>query len=249
VERPKKLPNDGRCSAKADRRGFTLVELLVVIAILAVLAALLLPALQQVREASNRAACQNNLKQLGLALQMYHDANSSFPPAAVSTPTISHGWAPFILPFIDQQSLYAQYDWDVPWYDPANQAVVNYPLQIMLCPSSPSGRVASGTTGSTSWTAAVGDYGPMRGVDPELALDGFIPVPIDFRGVMRFNQSARIAEVTDGTGNTVLLAEDAGRPQRWKAGRLTDGPTPTGAGWADSASSFILNGYDPASDS
>src|SRR5262245_1932015 len=87
---------------RTQRFGFTLIELLVVIAIIAVLIGLLVPAVQKVREAANRASCQNNLKQLGLALHNYHDANKAFPPAVTTVAPTQHGLIARLLPYIEQ---------------------------------------------------------------------------------------------------------------------------------------------------
>src|SRR5262249_13789245 len=103
---------------KCPRRGFTLIELLVVIAIIAVLIGLLLPAVQKVREAAARIKCQNNLKQLALGLQNFHDANAAFPPARQDIPTI-HSWTVFVLPFIEQDNLFKRYRFDLDWDDAA----------------------------------------------------------------------------------------------------------------------------------
>src|SRR5215218_9609046 len=108
----------------SSRRGFTLIELLVVIAIIAVLIALLLPAVQNAREAARRTQCINNLKQIGLALHNYHGAHNVFPPGWIETspdippaglvPDNGFAWAAFILPQMDQGPIHSQINWNAP---------------------------------------------------------------------------------------------------------------------------------------
>src|SRR5437588_7034790 len=135
------------------RYAFTLIELLVVIAILAVLIALLLPAVQKVRESANRMQCLNNLKQMGLALHNYHDSYRSFPAGFVSTlidpswrlagncnafpPERGPGWSFFalMLPYVEQENLYRSIRFDLPITDPANATPRRTSVKTYLCPS------------------------------------------------------------------------------------------------------------------
>lgn len=129
------------------RAGFTLIELLVVIAIIAVLIALLLPAVQQAREAARRSQCKNNLKQIGLALSNYHDANKCFPMNIYYSGLNVGGWGGsfsekvFLLPFLDRQGEYNMTNFqDLPyagawWTGTTNAAAQSIRLPVFNCPS------------------------------------------------------------------------------------------------------------------
>jgi prepilin-type N-terminal cleavage/methylation domain-containing protein len=237
------------------RRGYTLIELLVVIGIIGVLVGLLLPAVQKVREAANRLSCANNLKQLGLALHHYHDNHGTFPPGALGPragfPQFDglkpHGLGTFLLPYLEQESLFQQYCRDVSWFDPPNQDVVRTQLRVWQCPSAEANRVQDGSLitvmppaeSNFSGYAACGDYAGMLGVHPELVRRGVVAPPGGprdvagyYEGVLGINVIRGVADILDGTCHTILMAECAGRPQLWHGRQKVPNSWLTGGPWA-----------------
>src|SRR4051794_19373712 len=107
-------------NAPPRRPGFTLIELLVVISIVSILVGLLLPAVQEAREAANRVSCANNLKQIGLAFQMYHHDYETLPPTRTSDRGAT--WAVLILPYLEEQNLYREWDPGRTYYQQSDSA-------------------------------------------------------------------------------------------------------------------------------
>jgi prepilin-type N-terminal cleavage/methylation domain-containing protein/prepilin-type processing-associated H-X9-DG protein len=228
------------------RRAFTLLELLVVIAIIAVLVGLLLPAVQKVREAANRMKCSNNLKQLGLAFHHFADAHDGrFPPVKVLGPApqfsvfgpTKHGGGVFLLPYIEQEPLYKQYRWDLNAGDPGNQPVASTHVKVFQCPSAEPDRVHTfGVFMTYGGKGACGDYAPTE------CVGSVLPCPGSGKGVLELNVLTPITAVTDGTANTILLTEDAGRPKVWLAGSAGPDQTLLGCGWTGFNNPLTIQG-------
>jgi prepilin-type processing-associated H-X9-DG protein len=146
-----------------------------------VLTALLLPAVQQAREAARRSQCKNNLKQIGLALHNYNDTYGSFPPAYIADESGKpmHSWRVLILPFLDAAPLYNEYDFSEPWDGPNNSRLLARMPPVYACPSHP-------TAGShtTNYAGVFGENCVFRGAEP-----------------------VTIADITDGTSNTIMVGE------------------------------------------
>jgi prepilin-type N-terminal cleavage/methylation domain-containing protein len=223
------------------RRGFTLIELLVVIAIIAILIGLLLPAVQKVREAAARIKCANNFKQLGLGLHNYHSTHGAFPPAKLIQPNgAAHNWATLILPYIEQGNLYQQYNLDVDWTNAANDSGINQTeIKLFLCPSAPSDRTAANKRGPLDYpaTCEIHRPNPFAGKLPES--------DPNWIGVLGKNVSRRVTDIRDGSSNTLMLAEDAGRNQCWEMGKQTGNLGESGA-WANPDGHITVSGFNPA---
>jgi prepilin-type N-terminal cleavage/methylation domain-containing protein len=194
-----------------NRRGFTLIEILVVITIIAVLIGLLLPAVQRVREAANRTQCLNNLKQMGLALHSYHDAQSAFPPGYLYAPSPAgnargHGWGAYLLPYLEQDALHKQISWNEPIWHTANQAPRRRHLAVFTCPTDPKAAGDFITMGTEEY--AVGNYVASFGPgDMDDDSD-------DRRGVFSRNSRTRMADVRDGLSHTFFAGERVNGPFR-----------------------------------
>jgi prepilin-type N-terminal cleavage/methylation domain-containing protein/prepilin-type processing-associated H-X9-DG protein len=229
------------------RQGFTLIELLVVIAIIAILIGLLLPAVQKVREAAARIACTNNLKQIGLALHGYHDANSYFPAGYVdgntdpnSTPDNDvgpgWGWASFALPYMEQGNVYNQINFNQGVGVGNNVAVSQIQLKIFQCPSDaypqnftvwPTNIVVahSNYVGCNGWRECFNGAGGGTAPGGDDGLQG--QTGIGGAGLFVRNTRFRMANVTDGLSDTIIVGERSGdhSPSTW-TGAVTGGRCP-----------------------
>lgn len=211
-------------------RGFTLVELLVVIAIIGVLAGLLLPAVQMAREAARRSSCQNNLRQIGIALTNYHDTHKRFPaggylgmPAATTPlPAYHHTWLTSILPQLEQQPLYETIRFDLrAWGQPH----VAFQYKGLMCPSDAGFKLSSQNhdIAFTNYAGSEGlfeepqtpgstDYETIM-IDPSSMGTPFNRLPqkpgkrVNYQNIFSGPRSNDHADIKDGTSNTIIVAE------------------------------------------
>lgn len=194
----------GRCWANRPI-GFTLVELLVVIAVIGILVALLLPAVQAAREAARRTKCRNNLRQIGLALQNYHDAYGVFPASVYMTLDGSSWgeWGPQarLLPFVEEANIESLIDFSQPYSSPQNLAVIAFRVPIYLCPSEENDRQSfPHGPGEPQYPINYGaNMGTWLVYDPTTNTGG--------DGVFAPNAEIGMKNVTDGTSKTLAFSE------------------------------------------
>ena len=301
------MTNQGRRNAT----GFTLVELLVVIAIIAVLMAMLLPAVQRAREAANRAQCQNNCKQLALACLNfesgtrflpqgdYRNTSGKAPPLPLNEGSIC--WRALILNYIEAPQVAALYNVSCDWCSDQNAAALAFPVKVFQCPSTPqpnrldssgmespltgysvstftttlgvaAGTQPGGIIGHSPTAVGAGsgycsDYWGVNSVNDNVVvtwptafsselvsyatanqgystLDFYLPATgVLTRGA---NGQTRVTEITDGTSNTILFLESAGRPNLYGPGmQLRGGLNPGEARWADPNGELKIQGSNP----
>ncbi len=254
-----------------NRRAFTLIELLVVIAIIGALVALLLPAVQQAREAARRIQCKNGLKQIGLAFHNYESSYGQFPPAYIllkgpilgsfygGTPARYddanvHGYTEFLLPYLDQSGIYNRIDFNEPYFSPLdlsfvglptyaanNQVAVRNVIPSFVCPSAQRSQIPVTTEFSQLGaplmsTSGPMDYSPFGGVNGTVWTDTIAPrvSGTNRNGILsNLNPTPRIGDITDGTSNTLILFELAGRNDLYRRGKRIEINGTDGGGWAD----------------
>jgi prepilin-type N-terminal cleavage/methylation domain-containing protein/prepilin-type processing-associated H-X9-DG protein len=236
-------------SHRALRRAFTLIELLVVIAIIAVLIAILLPAVQKVREAASRSTCSNNLKQLGIAMHMYGDQNQGiFPYSGQTVDAVSAGAIGFqthslftlLLPFIEHEDIYNSFDIRYTYLDttvPGNAAAARNIVPTFLCPSNP----LRPQPGADSLGYGYCDYAAIGFTDINALGTGNVQdvtLPNRTAGALSLNQQGaydaagnatgrkengpRILEIKDGLSKTIAVCEDVGRSETYHTTKFTD---------------------------
>jgi len=241
----------------SSRSAFTLVELLVVIAIIGTLVGLLLPAVQSAREAARRSICSNNLKQIGLALHGFHEANSRLPPAFATTETPGNvnwrslpqtpgffepGWSffVFILPFVEEDSLFKQLNLSLPIMAPANAAARRESsiVSLYVCPSDTAPKLVDVRDfGPSSSAVALSGDGTVITQAPVSSYAGLIGTNDHenngaFDGVFFRNSRIRLSQITDGTTKTLCIGERMSRMAEatW-LGSITDSEVVHADGW------------------
>jgi prepilin-type N-terminal cleavage/methylation domain-containing protein/prepilin-type processing-associated H-X9-DG protein len=199
------------------RSAFTLIELLFVVAIIAILIALLLPAIQSSREMARRLQCSNNMLQLGIALGNYASTHRMFPPGVVNDrgPILNlpvgyhYSWIVQILPYMEKGSIYRHFDFREGVYAPSNQTARDARIQTLLCPSSP--------------LRSLNYAGCHHDVEAPIAADNM--------GILYLNSRVAYDDITDGPAYTIMVGEMRG-----------GGPT---MGWASGTRASLRNTGHP----
>jgi prepilin-type N-terminal cleavage/methylation domain-containing protein/prepilin-type processing-associated H-X9-DG protein len=253
-------------TAGRRRPAFTLIELLVVIAIIAVLIGLLLPAVQKARESASRTQCTNNLHQIGVAMHSYHDTYHTLPSAHIERADASgklqyySGWAIMLLPYIEQDNLYRQYNDTVPNISPLNQPVCKTHVPAYTCPDDPNqGQVLGPETlapdgsgqGNPPVLYAIASYKVMSGLGDTTSSYTYVGYNTEIATAMSAHPMGRgafhgdgasglsperLTNIKDGTANTLFVGE-----------RVTTTHQTRGAFWADTFNLYNAGAAWPSS--
>lgn len=206
------------CNSAGQRRALTLVELLIVVAIVSLLMAMLLPAVGAAREAARRTACHNHLRQIGLALNTYHDSHGTFPTGCAELETKRIAWSLLILPRLEQQPVFEAFDQRYSYRHANNSRSAETVIPTYLCPST--ARLATDRvwdrTGDRNRNGrrdpgddlGATDYGGMAGS----AFSGVVEL---LNGTLIYDRPIAARDISDGLSNTILVAEDSGRGWSW----------------------------------
>ena len=196
------------------RAGYSVLELLVVLAVIAVLIGLVAVAIQKVRAAASRAACQNHLRQQAAAALNYESRTHRLPPGAISGPFsspnvpegVSHGLWPVLLNDLGESAVSMQYRWNENYFAPANQPAASRQLSVLLCPGRPTGRIEEWDDGRTG---GVADFAPLI-VNAFLIDLGLLEPNTVAHGPLPTNGTVSLDEISDGVSQTILLVETPG---------------------------------------
>jgi prepilin-type N-terminal cleavage/methylation domain-containing protein len=213
-----RIPRRSLVACPQSLGGFTLVELLVVIAIIGTLVSLLLPAVQAAREAARRSTCGNNLKQLGLALHAYHDAQKVLPPGATGssvnvpeTMTSGNGGLGFhvrLLPFMEQTDVYSKITLEHSYNNVANAILDTTRINTLLCPTA--SVINYSGTQTIHFYGIVGPVGTIPGTSDSYSTftyTGCSHCPYSLQGVLGVNSKVNFKRVTDGLSQTLMVGE------------------------------------------
>ncbi len=234
--------------------GFTLIELLVVVSVIGLLVAILLPAVQRARDAAHRTQCQNNLRQVGLAVHLFEGIYHHLPCATYGPPYNSPGpvGSSFtkLLPYLEQKNVADVYDWSQQWHAAANRNAIATSIPTFRCMASPGKAMQSGLPSAPDAKAAVTDYTAVYSWGAPFCVPPKSPSPATFDpwavgalsptpeygasvvgGVSTF-QNPRLDDTRDGASETLMFVERAASTERWIVGSRTETAPSTAKTWA-----------------